>query len=332
MLADRECLAAPLVALAEQRQSLGWPTSCLAASLGEASERLGDLLHISSLEVLPSAISDQGAGADKDLSLSLTVDALAALSRADSQRSQLPRIVELTSLGQASHSSRENSNLFVLPPLSVLDPTSKSQLAGLAARLFSPVLVVETTPGDSVKVAAKAVVRAVLDRQPHGPYNLLGWRLSTVLALEVQRQLEAAGKRGVLFLVHGDVTRVQQWAEQRLGGDIVDGVRDGLVNGEAARAEEGAQVLDELLEAVAAHKSDVSRPFAGYVNIVRTSEYELQSLGQSDKDPHVKVQTLADRRLDSEALAAFINENAAWSQLAGEADLSLAISLASSSL
>ncbi|KAE8737253.1 hypothetical protein FOCC_FOCC017284, partial [Frankliniella occidentalis] len=160
LLADRECLAAPLVALAEQRQSLGWPTSCLAASLGEASERLGDLLHNSSLEVLPSAISDQGAGSDKDLSLSLTVDALAALSRADSQRSRLPRMVELTSLGPASHSSRENRNLFVLPPLSVLDPASKGQLAGLAARLFSPVLVVETTPGDSVQVAAKAVVRA----------------------------------------------------------------------------------------------------------------------------------------------------------------------------
>ncbi|KAE8745680.1 hypothetical protein FOCC_FOCC007564 [Frankliniella occidentalis] len=205
-------------------------------------------------------------------------------------------------------------------------------MAGLAARLFSPVLVVETTPGDSVQVAAKAVVQTVLQRQPHGPYNLLGWRLSTVLALEVQRQLEAAGKRGVLFLVHGDVTRVQQWAQQRLGGDAADGVRDGLLNGEAAQAEEGAQVLDELLEAVAAHKSDVSRPFAGYVNVVHIGEDELQSLGRSDKDPHVKVRTLADRSLDSEALASLINENAAWSQLAGEADLRLAITLASSSL
>ncbi|KAE8744664.1 hypothetical protein FOCC_FOCC008667 [Frankliniella occidentalis] len=133
-------------------------------------------------------------------------------------------------------------------------------------------------------------------------------------------------------MVHGDVTRVQQWAQQRLGGDAVNGVRDGLMNGEAVRAEEGAQVLDELLEAVAAHKSDVSRPFAGYVKIVRTVEDELQSLGRSDTDPHVKVRTLADRSLDSEALAAFINENAAWSQLAGEADLRLAVNLASSPL
>ncbi|KAE8744663.1 hypothetical protein FOCC_FOCC008666, partial [Frankliniella occidentalis] len=102
LLADRECLAAPLVALAEQRQSLGWPTSCLAASLGEASKRLGDLLHNSSLEVLPSAIADEDAGTDKDLFRLLTVDALTTLSSAGNQRSRWPRIVELTSLGPAS--------------------------------------------------------------------------------------------------------------------------------------------------------------------------------------------------------------------------------------
>ena len=56
-------------------------------------------------------------------------------------------------------------------------------------------------------------VEAAVARQPHGPYNLLGWRQSTVLALEVQRQLEARASAAVCFLVHGDVVLVQRWAQ-----------------------------------------------------------------------------------------------------------------------
>ncbi|KAE8752393.1 hypothetical protein FOCC_FOCC000865 [Frankliniella occidentalis] len=111
LLVDREYLAAPLTILAEQRQALGRRTSCLAATLAEASDHLGDLLHNSSIRVLPSAIADLGTGADKDLSLSLTADALATLGSDDSQRARRPRMVELASLGPPSHLMRENSNL-----------------------------------------------------------------------------------------------------------------------------------------------------------------------------------------------------------------------------
>ncbi|KAJ1529956.1 hypothetical protein ONE63_006684 [Megalurothrips usitatus] len=152
--------------------------------------------------------------------------------------------------------------------------------------------------------------------QPHGPYNVLGVGVSTVLALEVHRQLEAAGRRGVLFLVHGDVGTVARWAGtvRPFGGASAAPDRE---------AQRGAETVAQLLEAVHAHDSDVGRPFEGSVHVVRTSVDDHQSLDEND--PHVEVWTYNEHCLDNSVFARFINANIAYSQVAGQQDLRISI-------
>lgn len=56
-----------------------------------------------------------------------------------------------------------------------------------------------------------AVWQMVVARQPHGPDHLVDWLLSTVMVLDVQRQLDRQGrKRTVSFVIHGNVLLVQR--------------------------------------------------------------------------------------------------------------------------
>ena len=218
LLSDRAQSARQLACFVEEQRVAGRRTACLASPLSEVGGHLAALLHAPSLPavtVLPAA--QQKKVVEKVLDTHLTaalpasMAAVAALGRSLSRRSSEPRLREIPSLG-AVRCARENRPMFALPPLGVLDRAAEAQLAALASRVYNPVFVVEATPTDSIKSTAASVVRAVLQHTPHGPYNLLGWRLSTVLALEVQRQLEAKDKGVVSFLVDGDVALVQQWA------------------------------------------------------------------------------------------------------------------------
>jgi amino acid adenylation domain-containing protein len=65
----------------------------------------------------------------------------------------------------------------------------------------APGLEGEETPAEDLKTLADTYVRAMLERQPDGPYLLAGWSMGGFLCFEMARQLDRAGRRPALVLM-----------------------------------------------------------------------------------------------------------------------------------
>ncbi|KAJ1522852.1 hypothetical protein ONE63_002000 [Megalurothrips usitatus] len=160
LLAERADSACQLAALSSRRH--GRHTACMAAAITDALDHLADLLcgaSSSAVTVLPSATSTTQGLVDPRRWLPQTPAALSEVSQGVARCGRGPQLLELPSLARPSRALGESQPLFVLPPLGVLDAAAKKEVAGLAARLFSPVLVVEASVQAGVESTAKAIVK-----------------------------------------------------------------------------------------------------------------------------------------------------------------------------
>ncbi|KAJ1520408.1 hypothetical protein ONE63_003540 [Megalurothrips usitatus] len=292
-----------LADLAAARASQGLSTACLAAPLSSAVSYLANLVCRAEpppLTCLTAADAASGASVAEQPIAALpdSAAALAAVGRAAARCADGATLRAVPSLSLPRRCPSENSTVFALPPLGVLDPAAAEQLAGLAGRLLSPVVVVEAAVRASIHDTAMDVVKGVVSRQPRGPYNILGWGLAAVLALEVQRQLEAAGSRGVLFLVHGDVRAAVEWAKKAVPA------REPTAKPETRR---GAEAISRLLNAIANYECDLNRQFEWSVHIVGHSAIDRRSLNK--KDSNVHLINMIEPGLDHASMASWVNEN-----------------------
>ncbi|KAJ1529181.1 hypothetical protein ONE63_005987 [Megalurothrips usitatus] len=166
LLADHGRAAGQLQAPASQRAAQGRRTAFMAAPLAEAIDHLAELLcGVAPANTVPSTAA-ASEGTIRDTRRLLPLAALASLGRSALRCAGAPTFRELPSLTSPSRYPHELQPLVVLPPLGLLDPAAKEQLAHLAARLYCPVLVVESAAGAGVSRQAKSVAEVRTAAKP----------------------------------------------------------------------------------------------------------------------------------------------------------------------
>lgn len=91
--------------------------------------------------------------------------------------------------------------LFFLPPITgegqscYMNLVARLEVANSCCCLNAPALIDEKMLSISVHSIAHAYVTAIREKQPQGPYYLIGWSFGAVTALEIAIQLEALNQR-----------------------------------------------------------------------------------------------------------------------------------------